>query len=112
MEETKSQETIEKFKIKTKSVLISRLPRKEGDDFKTVVLKLYDINNPHKTAEFPTKTLEFANNEKVRIRRLNVSYYMEGNDIVINDLEEIYIEKRPKKLLLRGYQVEVEERDE
>ena len=98
------------LKISTKSALISRLPREEGRTFKTAAIRLYDVNNPHKTTEFPVKTYEFSDIEKVRIRRLNVSYYLEGNDIVINDLDEIFITHTGNKLVVRGYQKEVETR--
>ena len=98
------------IKLATKSVLIGRLPRKEGAKYKTAVVRLFDVNNPHKTTEFPTKTYEFDDTEKIRIRRLNVSYYLEGNDIVINDLEEIYIIHEGNKLVVKGYQIEVESR--
>ena len=99
------------IKIATKSAMIGRLPRKEGDKFKTAVIRLFDVNNPHKTTEFPTKTYEFDNTEKMRIRRLNVSYYLEGNDTVINDLEEIFIQHEGNKLVVKGYQIEVEKRE-
>jgi hypothetical protein len=98
------------IKLPAKSVLIGRLPRKEGDKFKTAVVRLYNVNNPHKTTEFPTKTFEFSNTEKIRLRRMNVSYYLEGNDLVINDLEEIYITREDTKLIIKGYQLEVENR--
>lgn len=102
----------EKFlKFSTKSALISRLPRRDEDTYKTAVIRLYNVNNPHKTTEFPTKTIEFNDTEKVRIRRLNVSYYLEGNDLVINDLEEIYITREDNKLVVKGYQLEVEKRE-
>jgi hypothetical protein len=99
------------IKVHTKSVLIGRLPRRESDKFKSAVIRLYDVNNPHKTTEFPTKTFEFSDTEKVRLMRMNVSYYLEGNDIVINDLEEIYIIHEGNKLMIKGYQLEVERRE-
>lgn len=98
------------LKIATKSVLIGRLPREEGAKFKTAVVRLFDVNNPHKTIEFPKRTYEFTDTEKLRIRRLNVSYYLEGNDLVINDLDEIFISHEGNKLVIRGYQKEVEKR--
>ena len=98
------------IKVATKSALIGRLPRKEGAKFKTAVIRLYNVNNPHKTTEFPVKTYEFDNTEKIRLRRLNVSYYLEGNDLVVNDLEEIYITHEKNKLVIKGYQLEVEKR--
>ena len=100
------------IKVATKSALISRMPRGDKDKYKTVVIRLYDINNPHKTTEFPKKTFEFSDTEKVRIRRLNVSYYLEGNDLVINDLEEINIGHEDGKIIIKGYQIEVERREE
>lgn len=110
MDVTKNPEEKE-IKIGTKSALVGRLPRKEGAKFKTAVVRLFNVNNPHKTTEFPLKTYEFDNIEKIRIRRLNVSYYLEGNDIVINDLEEIRIIHEGNKLVLKAYQVEVEKRE-
>ncbi len=99
------------IKMRTKSVLIGRLPRRDGDKFKTAVIRLFEVNNPHKTTEFPTKTYEFNDIEKIRLMRLNASYYLEGNDLVVNDLEEIYIVHDGTKLFVRGYQTEVEKRD-
>ena len=99
-----------RLKLSAKSALIGRLPRKEGAKFKTAVVRLFAVNNPHKTTEFPTKTYEFSDVEKIRIRRLNVSYYLEGNDIVINDLEELYLNHEDQKLIVKGYQIEVEKR--
>jgi hypothetical protein len=99
------------IKIATKSALIGRLPRNDKDTYKTAVVRLFNVNNPHKTTEFPFKTYEFENTEKIRIRRLNASYYLEGNDLVINDLEEIFITHEDNKLIIRGYQLEVEKRE-
>lgn len=100
-----------KIKVSTKSILIGRLDRdKKSDDFKTAIIRLFEVNNPHKKNCFPTKIYKFTNIEKVRIRRLNVSYYLEGNDIVINDLEELYIIQDDHKITLKAYQLEVEKR--
>jgi hypothetical protein len=99
------------IKLQTKSVLVSQLDDDKSDNqYKTAVLRLFDVNNPHMKDVFPTSVYKFSNTEKVRIRRLNVSYYLEGEDIVVNDLEELYITHEGHKLILRGYQVEVESR--
>lgn len=100
------------FKIEGKSALIGRLPREEGCKFKTAVVRMFNVNNPHKTEEFPFKTFEFSDIEKIRVRRLNISYYLEGNDMVINDLEELYLTHEDNKLVIKGYQFEVEKREE
>ncbi len=102
-----------KIHVSTKSILIGRFDRdKKSDDFKTAIIRLFEVNNPHKKNCFPTKIYKFTNIEKVRIRRLNVSYYLEGNDIVINDIEELYIIRENSKLTIKAHQFEVEKRTE
>ncbi len=99
------------LRINAKSVLVSRKDGASNDEFKTAIVKTFDVNNPHKTQEFPKAVYEFSNAEKVRIRRMNVSYYLEGNDIVINDLEEIMVVREGSKITIKGYQLEVESRN-
>jgi hypothetical protein len=101
------------LKILTTSVLIARHDYdKDSDEYRTVVLRLFNVNNPHKRKNvFPTHVLRFTDIEKVRVRRLNVSFYLEGPHIVINDLEELYITREDHKLVLKGYQLEVEHRN-
>ena len=82
------------MKYKTQSVLISRTPRKEGAEFKTAVVKLFDINCAHKTTELPKETLEFENIEKVCIKKKHVDYFLEGNDLILNDVGEVTVEQK------------------
>lgn len=101
-------------KYKAKCAMLSRKPReKESDEFKTAIIALFDRNNPHKNGDTPLKVLEFPNMEKVRVRNLNVSFYLEGNDIVINDLKEITLEidEKKRKIVFRAEQEQVEERE-
>ncbi|MCF7866957.1 hypothetical protein K9M18_06000 [Candidatus Woesearchaeota archaeon] len=101
-----------KIKLNTKSILITRSNTPTNNEFRTLTIKCFNQNNPHKIPDlFPETQYEYTNTEKIRIRRLNVSYYLEGNDIVINDLEEAYIIKEENKIVLKGYQLEVEHRD-
>jgi hypothetical protein len=100
------------IKIPARSVLISYSEHEKNNEFKTAILRLFTINNPHKKHDvFPTHIFRFTNTEKVRIRRLNVSDYLEGPDIVVNDLEELYIIHEGTKITLKGYQIEVERRE-
>ncbi|MGV8087352.1 MAG: hypothetical protein ACP5N1_07005 [Candidatus Woesearchaeota archaeon] len=96
--------------VKTTCVILSRKPATNTHDFKTAVIGLYDVNNPHKNNTFPTTIYEFSNIEKIRIKGLNLSYYLEGNDLVINDLEELLLIKDGTFLVLKGYQFEIERR--
>ena len=98
------------IQVKTTCAMISRKPAANADLFKTVVIGLYEVNNPHKQNKFPNVVYEFTNIEKVRIKGLNVSYYLEGNDIIINDLEELMIIHENSFLVLKGYQFEIERR--
>lgn len=101
------------IKIPTASVLIGAETCKVGSEIcGTVVLRLFKVNNPHKKNNvFPTHVIRFNDMEKVRVRRLNVSYYLAGPHIVINDLEELYLIREDHKLVIKGYQLEVEHRN-
>lgn len=93
----------EKFKIK--SVVISRKPGKDKDGFWTAFLGLFNENNPHLKARAPIKVLEYKDIEKVRIKELkNISYYLMGNDIVINNLVELVIDVKEHIVTLTGRQ--------
>jgi hypothetical protein len=98
------------IKVTCTCAILSRKPEVKDDEFKTAVIGIYDVNNPHKLAKFPRLTYEFTNIEKVRIKGLNLSYYTEGNDLIINDLEELFIIKEGTLIVLKGYQFEVERR--
>jgi hypothetical protein len=90
---------------KVKSITLSRKPGEDRDGFKTAFLGLFDSNNPHLEAKVPIKVLEIANVEKVRIHDLrNVSYYLMGNDIVINNLLELNVDYKDNILTLTGKQ--------
>lgn len=80
-------------KFETKSVVISRKPGKDKDGLWTSVLALFDENNPHLKAKVPFKTVEYEDVIKVRLRDLaNVSFYLMGNDLVINNLVHLGVE--------------------
>ena len=92
------------MKYKTKSLLIGRMYKNEGDDFRTVSIKLFDVNNPHKTTKFPKETLEYPNIEKVKLNGLNPIYYSEGNDIIINDLQSVDMKIEKTTIVITGVQ--------
>ena len=74
-------------KYKAKSVVLSRKPGKDKDGLWTAVIALFNDNNPHLKAKVPFKTVEVEDVVKLRLRDLtNVSFYLMGNDLVINNL--------------------------
>jgi NCAIR mutase (PurE)-related protein len=90
---------------KVKSVVISRKPGKDKDTLKTAFIGLFNENNPHLKAKDPLSVLEFKEIEKVRIRELrNISYYLLGNDIVINNLVQLEIDVKDHIVTLTGTQ--------
>jgi len=93
--------------FKAKSVVVSRKPGKDKDEdgLWTAFIGLFDENNPHLKAKVPIEVIDIQEVEKVRIRELrNISYYLMGNDIVINNLEELVISKEGNIVTLTGKQ--------
>ena len=107
---TISDPKYKEIQIKTTCAIISRKPKDDHNDYKTAVIGLYDTNNPHKKDIYPKVIYEFSNIEKVRLKGLNISYYLEGNDLIINDLEELFIIHEGTMLIVKGYQFELEKR--
>ena len=91
--------------FKAKSVTISRKPGKDEDSLKSAFIGLFNENNPHLSAKEPFEVLEIKEVEKVRIKKLeNISYYLMGNDLVINDLLEVSFVKEGNILTITGKQ--------
>ncbi len=93
------------IKHKVKSVVISRKPSHKDEDSWHAFIGLFNENNPHLKGKAPFEVVEVPNVEKVRIRELrNISYYLLGSDLVINNLENVEIRKEGKVLTLTGKQ--------
>ena len=90
---------------KVKSVTVSRKPNEKRDGTWSAFIGLFDENNPHLKAKAPFEVVEIKKIEKVRIRDLrNISYYLMGNDIIINNLLEISIDSTDGIVTLTGKQ--------
>jgi hypothetical protein len=86
--------------FKAKSIVISRKPGDNEDGFKTAFIGLFKDNNPHLKGKVPFEVIEIKEIEKVRLRELrNISYYLMGNDIVINNLAEVTIKKTEDNII-------------
>ena len=93
-------------KYKAKSVVISRKPAHDKEESWSAFIGLFEENNPHLKAKVPFEIIEIKNVEKVRIRELrNISYYLMGNDVVINNLKEVKIDSKNGVVTLTGKQV-------
>lgn len=87
------------MRYEVKSVIFGRKPRLDGDEFKCAFFKLYNSSNPLQD-EFPSQELDFPNIEKVEIRNLAVDYYLEGNDLIIENISAITITQDKNTLSL------------
>ena len=91
--------------FKAKSVIISRKPVHDKEDLWSAFIGLFEENNPHLKGKAPFKVVEIKEIDKVRIRDLrNISYYLLGNDIVINNLTTVSISREGNIVTLTGIQ--------
>ncbi len=91
--------------FKAKSVIVSRKPGKNKDTPWSAFIGLFLDNNPHIKGKTPFEVLEIKGLEKVRIRELrNISLYLAGNDIVINNLRSVSFLKEGNILTVTGEQ--------
>jgi len=86
---------------KTKAVIIGR-KKDAGRLF--AFIALFDMNDPHKSAEPPKKILEFPACRNVKIYNCDIKYMIAGNDIIINNLEKIDIDEKEGRVVVRGFQ--------
>ena len=94
-------------KYNYKSVLIARKKRTDPEDFahRPCFISFFEENEPHLNPQGPKEVLEFERKHKVVISGLDVHYLLPGNDIVINDLEELSVEEEGNIVHVRGKQL-------
>ncbi|MAF99346.1 MAG: hypothetical protein CMH61_01930 [Nanoarchaeota archaeon] len=91
--------------IEAKSVMIGRRPTSSNHESWIAMISFFKDNNPHLKAKVPFHVEEFPSTEKVRLRELrNVSYYLAGNDLVVNNLTSVSLDKQEGIITLRGKQ--------
>ncbi|MBU0460106.1 MAG: hypothetical protein KKH52_02330 [Nanoarchaeota archaeon] len=91
--------------FQAKSIIISRKPGKDKEGLWTAFIGLFQENNPHLKGRAPFEVLDIKEVEKVRFWELrNISFYLMGNDIVINDLTEVRLKKEKDVLTVTGKQ--------
>jgi len=90
------------MKYEIKSVIFGRMPRKEGDEFKTAFFKLYKESNPlseEKLGNFPIEEIQINNIEKINMNKAP-EYFLEGNDLIFDNINSIeIIEEKEKNIL-------------
>lgn len=93
-------------KIKAKSVTVSRKPGEDKEELWSAFIGFFNENNPHLKGHAPFQVLDIPLVEKVRVRELrNISYYLQGSDLVINNLEEVMITREGNIITITGKQL-------
>lgn len=92
------------MKYKTKSIIIGRKKGEEGSDTKPCFIALFDVNDPHKKNVVPKEIIEYDKVHKIMLKNFDVNYLLPGNDLVINDLKFIQIEKEGPHIIIKGKQ--------
>jgi hypothetical protein len=95
--------TIE-MKYQAKSAIIGRKGKRDEEGSSPVFVNLFKINDPHKTSEVPIKFLDYKKIHKINIKKLSLSYLIEGSDILINDLKWIDVKSKEGHLDILGEQ--------
>tara|TARA_B100000315_G_C14201550_1_gene417887 strand:- start:69 stop:365 length:297 start_codon:yes stop_codon:yes gene_type:complete len=84
------------MKIKTKSVIIGKKKHKEDQDNmeRPFFVSLFDVHEPHLSKKVPKERYDFEEGiHKIIIKDLRIDYLLAGNDILIDNLEEINFEE-------------------
>ncbi len=95
------------MKYKTRSIIVGRkkgVRAPSGEELLCFISFFRDINNPHKSTRVPDKIIEFEEIDRVAIKNLDINYLLPGNDIVINDLEEVEVKESGDNLVVTGKQ--------
>lgn len=92
------------MKYKTKSIIIGRKKGEEGSDTKPCFIALFDVNDPHKKNVVPKEIIEYDKVHKIMIKDVDVNYLLPGNDLVVNDLVSIQVEKEGPHVTIKGKQ--------
>lgn len=77
-----------------KSIIVGRKKREDKtQEGKPCFVAIYkSINNPHTSGKVPDEIVDFEDMHKVIINNpVSLNYLLEGNDLVINDLQSIEV---------------------
>lgn len=90
---------------KVKSVIIGRMKRKSKDETTyPCFISLFQIHEPHRSGQAPDKILDYEHVRKVFIKNLDVNYQLAGNDLILDNLEELSIEEDGEVITIKGRQ--------
>ena len=94
------------MRYETKSIIIGRKKRPNKDDEAyPCFVHLFNMNDPHESGRVPAQMLDFEDVQRIVLTGLSLSYLLAGNDLVVNDLKHVEIEKKGPDIFISGEQV-------
>ncbi len=85
---------------KAKSAIISR-GKADGELTRVCMISLYNMTDPHKSGKEPWKIFDFNKIEEVIISGTDIRFLLAGNDVLVDDIKAIRIDKKGRKLILK-----------
>lgn len=82
-----------------KSIMIGRKPRGENR-FKTAFIKFFDTDEPLSPEVLPLEEKDYPNIREIVVKDFDIHYLLEGNDLLILDIDHINIEEDKEKNIL------------
>lgn len=67
-------------------------------------ISLFQIHEPHQSGQAPEKIIDYEHIKTVFIKNLDVNYQLAGNDLILDNLEELSIEEDGEVIIIKGRQ--------
>ena len=97
VEENMIEENMTEYK--TKTIMLGR-GKKIAEGVYPLLISFFDKSDPHLKGTVPKKVIEYKDVEKVKLIGFTVDYMLAGNDLVINDLTTVKLEKKENLLIV------------
>ena len=96
---------VKHMKYPVKSAIVGRMKRKSKDESTyPCFISLFNITAPHRSGQVPDKILDFERIRKVMIKGLEINYELAGNDLILDNLDELSVEQEGEVITVSGKQ--------
>lgn len=85
---------------KAKSIIVSR-GKSDGEYTRMCMVSLFTVTNPHKSGQAPWKIFDFNKIEEVTISGADVRYLLAGNDVLVDNIKAVTVDKKGKKIVVK-----------
>lgn len=87
------------MKYNANCVLIGRKPR-GSNLYKTAFVKIFESDDPFSSNVLPKDELEFQNIKEVKIKDFELTYLLEGNDLLLQRVGSFTVTENKKENIL------------